>query len=52
MSGEKTMHHQRKRPKIRRAGCLLCKPWKQNGYGKTRAEKEKFSDRRKRLKAH
>ena len=22
------MHHKRKRPKNRRAGCLLCKPWK------------------------
>lgn len=30
------MHHKRKRPKNRRAGCLLCKPWKMNGYGKRR----------------
>jgi hypothetical protein len=22
------MHHKRKRPKHQRAGCLLCKPWK------------------------
>lgn len=21
-------HHKRKRPKSRRAGCLMCKPWK------------------------
>ncbi len=25
------MHHKRRRPKNRRAGCLLCKPWKANG---------------------
>lgn len=25
------MHHKRKRPKNRRAGCLLCKPHKANG---------------------
>ena len=24
-------HHKRGRPKNRRAGCLLCKPWKANG---------------------
>jgi len=24
------MHHKRKRPKSRRAGCALCKPHKQN----------------------
>jgi len=26
-------HHKRRRPKNRRAGCLLCKPWKVNGAG-------------------
>lgn len=25
------MHHKRKRPKNRRAGCLMCKPHKMNG---------------------
>lgn len=25
------MHHKRKRPKSRRAGCLMCKPHKANG---------------------
>ena len=25
------MHHKRNRPKNRRAGCRLCKPWKANG---------------------
>jgi hypothetical protein len=25
------MHHKRKRPKNRRAGCLMCKPHKVNG---------------------
>ncbi len=24
-------HHKRKRPKTARAGCGMCKPWKQNG---------------------
>jgi hypothetical protein len=23
-------HHKRRRPKNRRAGCLMCKPWKAN----------------------
>ena len=32
-------HHKRKRPKNRRAGCLLCKPQKANGA--------KLSDRQK-----
>jgi hypothetical protein len=27
------MHHKRGRPKNRRAGCLLCKPHKMNGWG-------------------
>lgn len=26
------MHHKRKKPKNARAGCLLCKPHKANGY--------------------
>jgi hypothetical protein len=26
-------HHKRRRPKNRRAGCLLCKPHKANGIG-------------------
>jgi len=26
------MKHKRKRPKDRRAGCLLCKPHKSNGF--------------------
>jgi hypothetical protein len=28
------MHHKRRRPKNRRAGCLLCKPHKANGVKK------------------
>jgi len=28
------MHHKRKRTKRQRAGCQMCKPWKQNGEGK------------------
>jgi hypothetical protein len=27
-------HHKRRRAKNRRAGCLLCKPQKANGYSK------------------
>jgi hypothetical protein len=27
-------HHKRRRPKNRRAGCLLCKPHKANGYSR------------------
>ena len=26
------MNHKRKRPKNRRAGCLMCKPHKMNGF--------------------
>jgi len=28
------MHHKRRRPKNRRAGCLMCKPHKMNGWRK------------------
>ena len=28
------MHHKRHRPKNRRAGCLMCKPWKGNGMSR------------------
>ena len=31
------MHHKRGRPKNRRAGCLMCKPHKMNGYGHTKS---------------
>lgn len=27
------MHHKRKRPKHQRAGCLMCKPWKDERVG-------------------
>lgn len=30
------MHHKRKRSKNARAGCLLCKPNKMNGWAKHR----------------
>lgn len=30
------MHYKRKRPKNARAGCLLCKPNKMNGWAKHR----------------
>ena len=31
-------HHKRRRPKNRRAGCLLCKPWKANGMKRSRKQ--------------
>ena len=39
------MHHKRRRPKNRRAGCLLCKPHKGNGM-KSRSIHRALSDRR------
>jgi len=42
-------NHKRKRAKKQRAGCLLCKPWKANGAGKTDPVLERPADRRKRL---
>jgi hypothetical protein len=44
-------HHKRGRPKNRRAGCLLCKSWKINGFARTREGSERFSDHRRRLVA-
>ncbi len=34
--------HKRRRPKNKRAGCLLCKPWKANGS--KRSERQRFRD--------
>lgn len=45
------MNHKRKRPKNRRAGCLLCKPWKMNGYSTERKDGESFSNHRRRVTA-
>jgi len=42
-------NHKRRRPKNRRSGCLLCKPWKMNGFSKRRIEAEQFGDHRRRL---
>ncbi len=42
------MNHKRKRPKNGRAGCLMCKFWKTNGYRTERAEGERFSDHKRR----
>jgi hypothetical protein len=42
------MHHKRRRPRNRRAGCLLCKPWKMNGFARSRRDGERFSDHRRR----
>lgn len=46
------MHHKRGRPKNRRAGCLLCKPWKMNGFARRRRKDgQRFSDVRRRVAA-
>jgi hypothetical protein len=43
------MNHKRKRPKNRRAGCLLCKPYKANG-AKGRTESQTLQERKARQK--
>ena len=42
------MNRKRKRPKNRRGGCLLCKPWKVNGFATERQNGERFSNHRRR----
>ena len=42
------MHHKRKRPKNGRAGCLMCKHWKINGFATERKDGERFSDHKRR----
>jgi hypothetical protein len=44
-------HHKRRRAQKRRAGCLFCKPWKMNGFGKSRPDGESLADHRRRLGA-
>ena len=39
------MHHKRKRPKNRRAGCLLCKPHKAN-HAKGSFNNQRLQERR------
>lgn len=41
-------HHKRKRPKSRRAGCLLCKPHKKNG-AKGGFKAQTFQEQKSRL---
>jgi hypothetical protein len=45
------MHHKKHRPKNRRAGCLMCKMHKMNGWSKDSLQVSKtgFSSLRKRL---
>lgn len=44
------MHHKRGRPKNRRAGCLMCKWWKDNTYPKRlKVGGERISDHKRRL---
>jgi hypothetical protein len=40
------MHHKRKRPKARRAGCLLCKPNKLNANKTSQRQAERQGWRR------
>jgi hypothetical protein len=40
-------NHKRKRPKNRRAGCLMCKPWKVNGQNKDSKSNAKACDFRR-----
>jgi len=49
LSRGRTMHHKRKRPKNGRAGCLMCKPWKVNGFATERKDGEHFSDHKRRV---
>lgn len=44
-------HHKRRRPKNRRAGCLLCKPHKANGSDKRTRQDKKADLREKEQKA-
>lgn len=39
-------HHKRRRPKHQRAGCLFCKPWKDEREKRTR-EMQRASVRRR-----
>ncbi|SOD41332.1 hypothetical protein SAMN06298226_1627 [Nitrosovibrio sp. Nv4] len=45
------MHHKRGKPKNARAGCLMCKPHKMNGYHRGRGLEQQgktgFSNQRK-----
>ncbi|GEM_PF-1242545 len=42
------MHHKRRRPSNRRAGCKLCKPWKMNGWPTAARGGEKHADHTRR----
>jgi hypothetical protein len=42
------VNHKRKKPKNARAGCLLCKGWKVNGFRTEREEGERWSDHKRR----
>lgn len=45
------MHHKKLRPPNRRAGCKLCKPWKQSGFPTGRDGGESFGNHRRRSAA-
>jgi hypothetical protein len=43
------MNHKRGKPKNSRGGCLMCKFWKINHYGRLKEESERFSDHKRRI---
>lgn len=43
------MNHKRHRPKNQRAGCLLCKFWKVNGFSKHNKDFETSSSHKSRI---
>ena len=43
------MNHKRGKPKNARAGCLMCKHWKMNGYGKNKPDWESYSSHKRRV---
>jgi hypothetical protein len=42
-------HHKRRRPKHQRAGCIFCKPWKDERVGKGKAKEMARPSVRRRL---
>ncbi len=42
------MHHKKKKPSSTRGGSKWNKPWKLNGFAKSRPDGERFGDHRRR----
>lgn len=45
------MNHKRHKPKNQRAGCLMCKYWKVNGWTTSHYDGERYSDHNRRTVA-